>query len=277
MADDIDVESWLEAPYKPEAPTDIQQSEPLRSSKHIETSRSSGSDRRRERDSKESSRRRSRSRERSHRSSRHRSRSQERDRRHHRSSRRSRSRSRSSRHRRERSSDRHRSSRDSRRDRTPPKIIRKERTPSPILSEHDRDQLSFEIFFSKVGRVRDARIVSDRNSRRSKGVGYVEFYDIKSVEPALALTGHKLLGIPVIVQNTEAEKNRIAEANAAALRCATSSSLSSHRLYIGNLQYNLSEEDLKALFEPFGAIDLIEIPKDLATGRGRGYAFIQYA
>jgi RNA-binding protein 39 len=39
-------------------------------------------------------------------------------------------------------------------------------------------------------------------------VGYVEFYDEESVPKALALTGQKLLGIPVIVQLTEAEKNR---------------------------------------------------------------------
>ena len=30
-------------------------------------------------------------------------------------------------------------------------------------------------FFSKVGQVRDVRLISDRNSRRSKGIGYVEF------------------------------------------------------------------------------------------------------
>lgn len=90
------------------------------------------------------------------------------------------------------------------------------------------------------------------------------------------LAGQRALGVPVIVQNTEAEKNRIAEANAAAMRSATLPTLHPHRLYVGNLQYNLSEDDLRQLFEPFGAIDLVEIPKDLATGRGRGYAFIQY-
>jgi RNA-binding protein 39 len=85
-------------------------------------------------------------------------------------------------------------------------------------------------FFAAVGKVRDAKIIADRISRRSKGyilyslifsfnvlalnnyyfnrVGYVEFYDEESVPKALALTGQKLLGIPVIVQLTEAEKNR---------------------------------------------------------------------
>jgi RNA-binding protein 39 len=41
-------------------------------------------------------------------------------------------------------------------------------------------------------------------------VAYVEFYSMESVAKAIAMTGQKLLGIPVIVQPTEAEKNRIA-------------------------------------------------------------------
>ena len=36
-------------------------------------------------------------------------------------------------------------------------------------------------FFSKVGQVLDVRLISDRNSRRSKGIGYVEFTDKSAV------------------------------------------------------------------------------------------------
>lgn len=39
-------------------------------------------------------------------------------------------------------------------------------------------------------------------------VGYVEFLELESVAKALALSNTKLLGIPIIVQYTEAEKNR---------------------------------------------------------------------
>jgi RNA-binding protein 39 len=39
-------------------------------------------------------------------------------------------------------------------------------------------------------------------------VGYVEFFELETVSKALALTNTKLLGIPIIVQYTEAEKNR---------------------------------------------------------------------
>lgn len=42
----------------------------------------------------------------------------------------------------------------------------------------------------------------------SRRVGYVEFVDLETVQKALTLSGTKLLGIPIQVQYTEAEKNR---------------------------------------------------------------------
>ncbi|THG16450.1 hypothetical protein TEA_010217 [Camellia sinensis var. sinensis] len=64
-------------------------------------------------------------------------------------------------------------------------------------------------FFSKAGKVRDVRLIMDRNSRRSKGVGYIEFYDAMSVPMAIALSGHLLFGQPVMVKPSEAEKNLV--------------------------------------------------------------------
>lgn len=49
-------------------------------------------------------------------------------------------------------------------------------------------------------------------------MGYIEFVDIPSVKKALAMDGEKLLGIPVMVQLTESEKNRMAEALAQQLQ-----------------------------------------------------------
>lgn len=39
-------------------------------------------------------------------------------------------------------------------------------------------------------------------------MAYVEFIDIEDVRKAINLTGTKLLGIPIVVQYTEAERNR---------------------------------------------------------------------
>jgi len=129
-------------------------------------------------------------------------------------------------------------------------------------------------FFATVGKVRDAKIIADRISRRSKGVGYVEFYDEESVPKALALTGQKLLGIPVIVQLTEAEKNR--QARLAEQAASHATDIAYHRLYVGSVHFNLTEDDLRQVFEPFGPLEFVNLHKDPETGRSRGFAFIQY-
>lgn len=36
-------------------------------------------------------------------------------------------------------------------------------------------------FFGKVGKVRDIRLITDRNSRRSKGFAYIEYYEKASL------------------------------------------------------------------------------------------------
>lgn len=46
-----------------------------------------------------------------------------------------------------------------------------------------------EEFLSAVGKVRDVRMISDRNSRRSKGIAYVEFVDVSSVPLPNRLNG----------------------------------------------------------------------------------------
>lgn len=47
------------------------------------------------------------------------------------------------------------------------------------------------------------RMISDRYSRRSKGIAYIEFVDTTSVPLAIGLTGQRLLGVPIIVQASQ--------------------------------------------------------------------------
>ena len=54
-----------------------------------------------------------------------------------------------------------------------------------------------------IYQVRDVRIISDRNSRRCKGIAYIEFFEEDSVPPALKLSGTKIMGIPIQVQHTQ--------------------------------------------------------------------------
>ena len=46
-------------------------------------------------------------------------------------------------------------------------------------------------------------------------------------------------------------------------------------LFVGNLDFQTSETDLRKLFEPFGQIGRVHIPTDRDTGRARGFAFVE--
>lgn len=128
-----------------------------------------------------------------------------------------------------------------------------------------------EEFFSKVGQVRDVRIISDRNSRRSKGIAYVEFTDASAVPLAIKMTGQKLIGAPIIVQETQAEKNRLAAEQEKLKR-----PIGPTRIYVGSLHFNITEQMIKAIFEPFGIIDNVQMIYDSESGRSKGYCFIQF-
>ncbi|KAG7267301.1 hypothetical protein CRUP_000299 [Coryphaenoides rupestris] len=118
-----------------------------------------------------------------------------------------------------------------------------------------------EDFFSAVGKVRDVRMISDRNSRRSKGIAYIEFLEASSVPLAIGLTGQRLLGVPIIVQASQAEKNRAA----AMANNLQKGSAGPMRLYVGSLHFNITEDMLRGIFEPFGRIEGIQLMMDSET------------
>ncbi|THG02880.1 hypothetical protein TEA_021995 [Camellia sinensis var. sinensis] len=132
-------------------------------------------------------------------------------------------------------------------------------------------------FFSKAGKVRDVRLIMDRNSRRSKGVGYIEFYDAMSVPMAIALSGHLLLGQPVMVKPSEAEKNLVQTNAAAGGLVVGPYGAVDRKLYVGNLHFNMTEFQLKQIFEAFGPVELVQLPTDPETGHCKGFGFIQFA
>jgi RNA recognition motif-containing protein len=47
------------------------------------------------------------------------------------------------------------------------------------------------------------------------------------------------------------------------------------KLFIGNLPFSATEQSVRALFEPHGAIDSLALINDRDTGRPRGFGFIE--
>lgn len=72
---------------------------------------------------------------------------------------------------------------------------------------------------------------------------------------------------------TEAEKNR--QARTADGVATQSNGIPFHRLYVGNIHFSVTEDDLKEVFGAFGELEFVQLQKE-ETGRSKGYGFVQY-
>lgn len=226
---------------------------------------------------------------------------------------------------------------------SPTVSVRSRRTPSPEIDDYEErsvfcSQLSArlgqrdlgEFFEDQLGEgaVQDVRIVMDRVTHRSKGVGYVEFAARELVPKAIELTGRILFGIPIVVQRTDAARNgssyqgpndvggrhgiaphpavaatqldprvlanvplpmqyhtagapihlNVAPPPAAPRQQRPGPGMpnTEARLYVGSLHFSLTDENVKAVFEPFGEIEYVDLHREPGTGKSKGFCFIQY-
>ena len=49
------------------------------------------------------------------------------------------------------------------------------------------------------------------------------------------------------------------------------------KLFVGNLPYTAGEQELQELFGQAGAVETVNVMRDQATGRARGFAFVEMA
>lgn len=47
------------------------------------------------------------------------------------------------------------------------------------------------------------------------------------------------------------------------------------KLYVGNFPYEIGENDLQDLFAKAGNVESVKVMRDMATGRARGFAFVE--
>jgi RNA recognition motif-containing protein len=46
-------------------------------------------------------------------------------------------------------------------------------------------------------------------------------------------------------------------------------------IYVGNLSYDVTQEDLSAVFAEYGTVTRVQLPTDRETGRPRGFGFVE--
>ncbi|MEA5581863.1 RNA-binding protein [Nodularia harveyana UHCC-0300] len=46
-------------------------------------------------------------------------------------------------------------------------------------------------------------------------------------------------------------------------------------IYVGNLSYDVTQDDLKEVFTEYGSVNRVQLPSDRETGRPRGFGFVE--
>ena len=141
------------------------------------------------------------------------------------------------------------------------------------LSHNLRTRDLFD-FFDSAGKVYDVKMVSDRQNRKRQGSAYVEFYEEAAVPIALEMSGSLLCDVPILVQESEAEKNKLAE-ESYRLMMEEKKQKRISKLYVGNIHHRLTESDLSSLFGTIGQVKSVNLMKD-DYGESKGFAYVKY-
>jgi cold-inducible RNA-binding protein len=49
------------------------------------------------------------------------------------------------------------------------------------------------------------------------------------------------------------------------------------RVYVGNISRHITDKQFHALALPFGSADSVSVPRDVASGRSKGYGILEFA
>uniref|UniRef100_A0A8C2WVX3 TIA1 cytotoxic granule-associated RNA binding protein-like 1 n=1 Tax=Cyclopterus lumpus TaxID=8103 RepID=A0A8C2WVX3_CYCLU len=132
--------------------------------------------------------------------------------------------------------------------------------------------------FAPFGKISDARVVKDMTTGKSKGYGFVSFYNKLDAENSIINMGGQWLGGRQIRTNWATRKppapKSVQDNGSKQLRfddVLTQSSPQNCTVYCGGIQSGLSEHLMRQTFSPFGQIMEIRVFPE------KGYSFIRFS
>lgn len=132
---------------------------------------------------------------------------------------------------------------------------------SPVTSEE-----SLRSFFSQWGEVTDAVVMRDPATKRSRGFGFISYSDCTEVDKAQAARPH------IIDGKTVDSKRALPRPELGKPETSTTVK----KIFVGGLKDVHDEQTLQEHFSQFGNVVGVKILTDKATGRKRGFAFIEF-
>lgn len=131
----------------------------------------------------------------------------------------------------------------------------------------------------------------ERNKPQNRGFAYVDFDGETAAVAAMALTEAELSGRKVLIKNAKSFEGRPrkeagpavengraggAAANGGASATATTRGIPSRKIYVGNLSFQATEDDLRAQFERCGEIEWAKVATFEDSGKCKGYGWVKF-
>ncbi|KAI3680788.1 hypothetical protein L6452_35564 [Arctium lappa] len=117
--------------------------------------------------------------------------------------------------------------------------------------------------FSGFGELEEAIVITDKTTGKSKGYGFVTFRHIDGAVMALKQPSKKIDG-------------RITVAQLAAARDLANVDVSTRKIYVGNVPFEISSDRLLSHFSSYGEIEEGPLGFDKQSGKQKGFAFFVY-
>lgn len=133
--------------------------------------------------------------------------------------------------------------------------------------------------FEQFGEITGCRIITDRETGRAKGFGYVEFASSDSAAKAKEqMHQYELDGRPLNVDfsTPRANQNSGAKQNERAKRFGDKQSAPNNTLFIGNLSFDATNDSIHEVFSAYGEISRVSLPTDRETGNPKGFGYVDF-
>lgn len=136
--------------------------------------------------------------------------------------------------------------------------------------------------FEEFGEIVRVNIVTDRDSGRSKGFGYVEFTDADMAATALeAKAGAMVDGRALNVDFSEGRKNRDNNPRDFSAKRADKfgdqRSPPSNTLFLGNLSFDCTNDIVMETFSEYGEVGRVSLPTDRDSGNLKGFGYVDFS
>ncbi|KAJ5885132.1 hypothetical protein N7495_009642 [Penicillium taxi] len=134
--------------------------------------------------------------------------------------------------------------------------------------------------FEEFGELSGCRIVTDRESGRSRGFGYVEFTNVADAAKAFeAKKGTELDNRPINIDYAAARQNNAGgdRTQARAKTYGDQTSPESDTLFVGNLPFGATEDAMHEVFGEQGTVLGIRLPTNPDDGRLKGFGYVQFS